>query len=82
MLKPRHLVILAVVVAALAAISLLQKASHQRRTSSPSTTVLLDGSWTRVGVTPPELVGRAEGLWPKIEAHLAARGVRLKHERQ
>ena len=46
MLKPRHLVILAVVVAALAAISLLQKTNHERRTGRPSTAVLLDGSWT------------------------------------
>ncbi len=47
MLKPRHLVILAVVVAALAAISLLQKTSHERSTARPSSALLLDGSWTR-----------------------------------
>ena len=47
MLKPRQLVILAVVVAALAAISLLQRTSHQRSTGRPSSAVLLDGTWTR-----------------------------------
>lgn len=51
MLKPRHLVILAVVVAALAAISLLQKTNHERRTGSPASAVLLDGSWTREDVS-------------------------------
>jgi saccharopine dehydrogenase-like NADP-dependent oxidoreductase len=38
---------------------------------------LLDGSWATVGVTPPELVGKTEGLWPKIRAHLAERAVTL-----
>lgn len=36
---------------------------------------LLDGSWQTVGVTPPELVGRAKGMWPQIRAHLEQRGV-------
>jgi saccharopine dehydrogenase-like NADP-dependent oxidoreductase len=42
---------------------------------------LLDGSWTTAGVTPPEVVGRSEGLWPKIREHLAARAVTLSHAR-
>jgi saccharopine dehydrogenase-like NADP-dependent oxidoreductase len=40
---------------------------------------LLDGSWTTPGVTPPERVGQATGLWEKIQAHLAARQVRFEH---
>lgn len=38
---------------------------------------LLDGSWATAGVTPPELVGKTGGLWPKIQAHLAERAVTL-----
>lgn len=40
---------------------------------------LLDGSWTKPGVTPPERIGQTEGMWPKILAHLAARQVRFEH---
>jgi saccharopine dehydrogenase-like NADP-dependent oxidoreductase len=40
---------------------------------------LLDGSWTKVGVTPPERVGQANGLWDKIRTHLAARQVCFEH---
>jgi saccharopine dehydrogenase-like NADP-dependent oxidoreductase len=40
---------------------------------------LLDGSWTKVGVSPPERVGQAAGLWDKIRTHLAARQVRFEH---
>ncbi|HEX5052438.1 MAG TPA: saccharopine dehydrogenase C-terminal domain-containing protein [Planctomycetota bacterium] len=43
---------------------------------------LLDGTWTQRGVTPPERVGRVEGLWPKIRAHLAERRVTLVHTTQ
>jgi saccharopine dehydrogenase-like NADP-dependent oxidoreductase len=40
---------------------------------------LLDGSWTKVGVTPPERVGQSAGLWDKIRTHLAARQVSFEH---
>ena len=57
------------------------KTSSMSRTTGYTCTgmleCLLDGTWSTVGVTPPELVGRAEGLWPKIRAHLAARDVTL-----
>jgi len=46
MLKTKHIVILAVVLAVLVGISLLQRASHRRATSRPSLAVLLDGAWT------------------------------------
>ena len=38
---------------------------------------LLDGSWHQAGVTPPELVAKQQELWPKIRAHLEARGVTM-----
>lgn len=40
---------------------------------------LLDGSWDTAGVTPPELVGKKNGLWPLIREHLAERGVTYTH---
>jgi len=42
---------------------------------------LLDGAWDTAGVTPPELVGRKAGLWPRIRAHLEERGVVYTHAR-
>ncbi|MFT4511405.1 MAG: lysine 6-dehydrogenase [Planctomycetota bacterium] len=57
------------------------KTSSMSRTTGYTCTgmleCLLDGSWATVGVTPPELVGKAEGLWPKIRAHLEERAVTL-----
>ena len=38
---------------------------------------LLDGSWHQAGVTPHELVAKQQELWPKIRAHLEARGVTM-----
>ncbi|MFO7610390.1 MAG: DUF4340 domain-containing protein [Candidatus Krumholzibacteriia bacterium] len=46
MLKSKPLAILAVVVIVLGAIALMQKSSHERRTSLPAQAVLLDGAWT------------------------------------
>ncbi|MEM9380149.1 MAG: saccharopine dehydrogenase C-terminal domain-containing protein [Planctomycetota bacterium] len=43
---------------------------------------LVDGAWATPGVCPPELVGRAEGLWERIRAHLAERRVELTHVRE
>lgn len=40
---------------------------------------LLDGAWDTVGVTPPELVARAAGLWPRVRSHLMERGVTYTH---
>lgn len=40
---------------------------------------LLDGAWAQPGVTPPELVGRAPGMWDRIRAHLLERGVALEY---
>tara|TARA_R110002072_G_scaffold87129_1_gene196560 strand:- start:14297 stop:15424 length:1128 start_codon:yes stop_codon:yes gene_type:complete len=57
------------------------KTSSMARTTGYTCTgmleCLLDGTWTTLGVTPPELVGKADGLWPKLRAHLAERGVTL-----
>lgn len=47
MLRSKPLAILAAVVVVLGAIALLQKSSHERRTSRPAQAVLLDGAWTR-----------------------------------
>ncbi|HPF69953.1 MAG TPA: DUF4340 domain-containing protein [Candidatus Krumholzibacteria bacterium] len=44
--KSKNLVILAAVVAVLAIVSVLQKTSHHRTTSRPSTAVLLEGTWS------------------------------------
>ncbi len=44
MLKTRHLVILAALVAVLAAVSVGQKASHRKTTTRPSTATLVEGS--------------------------------------
>lgn len=43
---------------------------------------LLDGTWSEPGVTPPERIGRADGLWERIQSHLADRHVTLSHERE
>lgn len=51
MMKPRNLVILAVVVVALAGISLMQKSSHERDTSQATTTVVVAGEFTRDGLS-------------------------------
>jgi lysine 6-dehydrogenase len=59
-----------------------QTSSMARTTGYTCTAMLeclLDGSWTRPGVTPPERVGQAPGLWEKIRAHLAARAVTFEH---
>lgn len=55
------------------------KTSSMARTTGYTCTgmleCLLDGTWDAAGVTPPELVGRKDGLWPRIRAHLLERGV-------
>ena len=57
------------------------KTSSMARTTGYTCTgmleCLVDGTWTTAGVTPPELVGRTAGLWPKIRSHLSDRGVTL-----
>ncbi len=41
---------------------------------------ILDGAWARPGVSPGEIVGREAGLFERVRAHLAARGVNLDHQ--
>jgi len=47
MLKTKHMVILGAAVVILAVLALVQKAGHERSTSRPATTVLVEGEWTR-----------------------------------
>lgn len=49
-------------------------------TCTAAVELLLDGSWNNAGVAPGEVVGRASGLFDKVRAHLAARGVKLRHQ--
>ncbi len=43
--------------------------------------LVLDGTFARTGVCPPELVGAAPGCFERVVADLAARGVMLQTER-
>ncbi|MCH2101200.1 MAG: saccharopine dehydrogenase NADP-binding domain-containing protein [Planctomycetes bacterium] len=59
-----------------------QTSSMARTTGYTCTAMLeciLDGTWAKPGVTPPELVGRADGLWERIRNFLAEREVTLSH---
>lgn len=61
-----------------------QTSSMARTTGYTCTAMLecmLDGTWAEPGVTPPERVGRVDGLWERIRAYLAERKVNLTHSR-
>ena len=48
-------------------------------TCTAAVELLLDGSWSAAGVAPGEVVGRVDGLFDRFRAHLAARGIELRH---
>jgi lysine 6-dehydrogenase len=48
-------------------------------TCTAAVELMLGGSWSNAGVSPGEIVGRAPGLFEKVRAHLAQRGVTLQH---
>lgn len=61
-----------------------QTSSMARTTGYTCTAMLecmLNGSWTEPGVTPPERIGRVDGLWEQIRAYLAERKVNLSYSR-
>ncbi len=41
---------------------------------------ILDGTWTKQGVSPGEIVGRDQAAFDRIIGHLGDRGIRLRHE--
>ncbi len=43
--------------------------------------LVLDGGYSEKGISPPELVGRVDGCWARVEEYLAARGVRCRMKR-
>ena len=43
--------------------------------------LVLDGGYTRKGISPPEFVGLAEGCRERVESYLAERGVRYRKQR-
>ncbi len=44
-------------------------------TCNAVTRLVLDGNYSRVGISPPEFVGAEEGCWKRVESYLEARGV-------
>jgi saccharopine dehydrogenase-like NADP-dependent oxidoreductase len=57
--------------------------SSMARTTGYTCTALVrwlaQGSWTRPGIAPPEVVGADNGCFEFVRAHLEARGVKLTH---
>ena len=43
--------------------------------------LVLDGGYSQAGISPPELVGRTDGCWERVEMYLEDRGVRLRMQR-
>jgi saccharopine dehydrogenase-like NADP-dependent oxidoreductase len=59
------------------------RTSSMARTTGYTCTALVrwlaQGSWTRPGIAPPEVVGADNGCFEFVRAHLEARGVKLTH---
>jgi len=50
-------------------------------TCTAVTRLVLDGTYSQKGISPPEFVGRADGCWESVEQYLEDRGVRCKMQR-
>lgn len=49
-------------------------------TCNAVTRLVLDGTYSQKGISPPEFVGRAEGCWRSVEKYLKDRGVNISKE--
>jgi len=50
-------------------------------TCTAVTRMVLDGSYSQKGISPPEFVGRVEGCWESLKGYLEDRGVHCKMQR-
>ena len=50
-------------------------------TCTAVTQLVLDGSYSELGISPPEFVGRIEGCRDKVEKYLESRGINCKMQR-
>jgi lysine 6-dehydrogenase len=50
-------------------------------TCTAVTRLVLDGSYSQKGISPPEFVGRVEGCWESVKGYLENRGVHCKMQR-
>jgi len=46
-------------------------------TCNAVTRLVLDGTYSQKGISPPEFVGRADGCWTSVEKYLEDRGVKI-----
>ncbi len=64
-----------------AATGTLSMARTTGYTCTAVTRLVLDGSYSQKGISPPEFVGRIEGCWKSVERYLEDRGVHCKIQR-
>jgi lysine 6-dehydrogenase len=50
-------------------------------TCTAVTRLVLDGTYSQKGISPPEFVGRVEGCWESVKGYLEDRGVHCKMQR-
>jgi len=49
-------------------------------TCTAVTKLVLEGNYSRIGISPPEFIGAEEGCWRRVEQYLKERGVRCTLE--
>ena len=64
-----------------AATGTLSMARTTGYTCTAVTRLVLDGSYSQKGISPPEYVGRVEGCWQSVNGYLEDRGVHCKIQR-
>jgi len=50
-------------------------------TCTAVTRLVLDGTYTQEGISPPEFVGRVDGCWQSVQRYLGDRGIHCKMQR-
>lgn len=50
-------------------------------TCNAVTRLVLDGTYSQKGISPPEFVGREEGCWKSVEQYLKDRGVTISNQK-